>query len=99
MEVVSSFFEGRVRLRAEIFKDNIVINEVSDILDNVKGVTDYQFNSNTGSLLIEYDTIKLPFLKIKKSLPLLEAIKKMYEEDFTIEEIRPYINKLKDILI
>lgn len=98
MKVVSSFFEGRVRLRAEIFKDENAIKEISSILDDVKGVTSYQFKSNTGSLLIEYDTIKLPFIKIKKALPLLEAIKKMYEEDFTFEELKPYISDLKKIL-
>ncbi len=77
--IVSSFFEGRVRLKASIFKNSDISMQLKDMLLASKSVDNISINEITGSMLIEYSPSKIPLLKIKKAMPYFEKIKEMYE--------------------
>ena len=97
MNIVSSFFEGRVRFRADIFKNKEISCAVTSLLKNIKGIENFQLNPVTGSLLVEYDPVKLPLLKLKQALPTLEKLKELYEDGAEQSELFPLIDKLKKI--
>lgn len=96
MNIVSSFFEGRVRFRGEIFKNPHIVAAVESLLQSVSGVKAFKINDVTGSLLIEYDPIKLPFKKLKDCLPILQQAKDFYEMGADAEgQIVPVIKSLE----
>lgn len=77
--IVSSFFEGRVRLKAALFKNKEISSQITNILLSSNAVENITVNEVTGSMLIEYSPSKIPLLKIKKAVPYFEKIKDMYE--------------------
>lgn len=77
--IVSSFFEGRVRLKASLFKNNDISNQIKNMLLASNAVKKVTVNEITGSMLIEYFPSKIPLLKIKKAIPYFEKIKVIYE--------------------
>ncbi|MDT3694152.1 MAG: hypothetical protein ROM03_07040 [Mucispirillum sp.] len=77
--IVSSFFEGRVRFKAALFKNSEISRQITDMLMASKSVENITVNEITGSMLIEYSPSKIPLLKIKKSMPYFEKIKEIYE--------------------
>lgn len=97
--IISSFFEGRVRLKAPLFKNNDICNEISNILLNTNGVENVTINNTTGSILIEYNPVKIPLLKIKKAMPYFEKIKEMYDEyeDEAIADILLIIKEMEKL--
>lgn len=97
--IISSFFEGRVRLKAPLFKNNDICNEISNILLNTNGVENVTINNTTGSILIEYNPVKIPLLKIKKAMPYFEKIKEMYVEyeDEAIADILLIIKEMEKL--
>ncbi len=52
---VTSFVEGRLRLRHPILKDSQVVEQIASLLENFPGVESLKHNVRTGSLLLEYD--------------------------------------------
>ncbi len=54
-DFVTSFFEGRVRLRHPLFKDVELAAELQVLLQNIPGMESLQYNARTGSFLLEYD--------------------------------------------
>ncbi len=52
---ITSFVEGRVRLRHPIFKDEQIFNQVQEFLQNIPGVESIKHSANAGSILLEYD--------------------------------------------
>ncbi len=77
--IVSSFFEGRVRLKATLFKNREISSQITNMLLASNSVENITVNEITGSMLIEYLPSKIPLLKIKKAMPYFEKIKNMYE--------------------
>ncbi len=98
--MISSFFDGRVRLKSKMFKDKVITDEIIFTLSSIKAITYMERNEVTGSLLIEYDPIKIPFMKLTSLLPLLEEMKTVYE-NYTPEDydtMRNLIAQLKEKL-
>lgn len=56
-------------------------------------------NNTTGSILIEYNPVKIPLLKIKKAMPYFEKIKEMYVEyeDEAIADILLIIKEMEKL--
>lgn len=77
--IVSSFFEGRVRLKASLLKNSEISRQITDMLTASKSIENITVNEITGSMLIEYSPSKIPLLKIKKSMPYFEKIREIYE--------------------
>lgn len=94
--IVSSFFEGRVRLKAAIFKNNEICRQIENMLLHSNAIENISINETTGSMLIEYSPSKIPLLKIKKAMPYFEKIKEMYEiyGDESVPEILSIIKEM-----
>ena len=58
-DIVTSFIDGRVRLRHPALKDAATVDMAAGMLSGVDGVESVQSNPRTGSLLIFYDAEKL----------------------------------------
>ncbi len=65
--IVTSFFPGRIRLRSPIFKDDEIFEKANKIIQvhASSSVTKIERNCTTGSILLEYDTQKLPLKKME----------------------------------
>ncbi len=98
--IVSSFFEGRVRLKANLFRNDEISQALKEVLLATKAVTNVTVNETTGSMLIEYNHLKIPYTKLKKVMPYFEQIKEMYDTygDESIDEIIRIIKEL-DVLL
>ena len=62
--MITSFFPGRVRLRAPIFKEEDLVAQARDILQKSAAVKKIEHNPVTGSVLIEYEPSKVPMEKL-----------------------------------
>lgn len=95
--IISSFFEGRVRFKASLFKNQNICDEISKILNGTNGVENITVNTTTGSMLIEYNLVKIPLLKIKKAAPYFEKIKDIYDEygDEAVDDILLIIKEME----
>lgn len=58
-QYITSFIEGRVRLRHDAFKDAARVAMINQILPGLPGILEVVANSRTGSLLIHYDCDEL----------------------------------------
>ena len=58
-DCITSFVDGRVRLRHPALKDGATAELVCSVVGGVEGILAVQANPVTGSLLIYYDTEKL----------------------------------------
>ncbi len=67
--MITSFFPGRVRLRAPIFKEEDLVSQARSILQKSDAVKKIEHNPTTGSVLIEYEPSKVP---MEKLLPMQE---------------------------
>ncbi len=52
---VTSFVEGRIRLRHPIFKDEQIVAQVQNIVSSIDGFEAFTSNLKTGSILLQYD--------------------------------------------
>ena len=59
VDCITSFVDGRVRLRHPALKDRATAELVCTVVGGVEGITAVQANPLTGSLLIYYDAEKL----------------------------------------
>lgn len=57
--MITSFIDGRVRLRAPALKDPDQVAQIQTLLSSYAGVARVQSNLRTGSLLIEYDATQI----------------------------------------
>lgn len=57
--MITSFIDGRVRLRAPALKDPVQVAQIQTLLGDYAGVARVQSNLRTGSLLIEYDPAQI----------------------------------------
>lgn len=58
--MITSFYDGRVRIRVAALKDPETMSQAEAIIKVQEGVTHTLSNPRTGSLLIEYDPEKIP---------------------------------------
>lgn len=75
--MITSFFPGRVRLRAPIFKEADLVEKARLILGKSDAVKKIENNFLTGSVLIEYYPEKVP---MKKLLPMQEFFTNLAKE-------------------
>ena len=62
--MITSFFPGRVRLRAPIFKEADLVEKAKSILKKSDAIKKIENNLVTGSILIEYYPAKVPMEKL-----------------------------------
>ena len=62
--MITSFFPGRVRLRAPVFKEKDLVEKALTILKKSDAITHIENNLLTGSVLIEYNPTKVPMEKL-----------------------------------
>ncbi|MBR1536374.1 MAG: hypothetical protein IJ630_05500 [Treponema sp.] len=72
--MITSFFPGRVRLRAPVFKDAELVSKARSILLKSEAVKNIEHNPVTGSVLIEYHVAKVPMQKL---LPMQAFFEKL----------------------
>ncbi|WP_197018273.1 HMA2 domain-containing protein [Treponema sp. C6A8] len=62
--MVTSFFPGRIRLRAPVFKEADLVEKAIGILRKFPALKNVENNLLTGSVLIEYEADKVPMEKL-----------------------------------
>ncbi len=62
--MITSFFPGRLRLRAPIFREADLVGKALPIVRKNAAVKNVENNLLTGSVLIEYDPDKVPLQKL-----------------------------------
>ena len=62
--MITSFFPGRIRLRAPVFKDLNLVAKARSILAKSDAIKKIEHNPVTGSVLIEYYPSKVPMEKL-----------------------------------
>jgi hypothetical protein len=62
--MVTSFFPGRIRLRAPVFKEADLVEKAVGILRKFPALKNIENNLLTGSVLIEYEADKVPMDKL-----------------------------------
>ena len=62
--MVTSFFPGRIRLRAPVFKEEDLVEKAVVILRKFPALKNIENNLLTGSVLIEYEADKVPMEKL-----------------------------------
>ena len=75
--MITSFFPGRVRLRAPIFKEADLVAKARSILEKSDAVKKIEHNPVTGSVLIEYNVSKVPMAKL---LPMQDFFARLANE-------------------
>ncbi|MGN0731163.1 MAG: HMA2 domain-containing protein [Treponema sp.] len=95
--IVTSFFPGRIRLRAAVFKNVHLYEKALAIIkkiDDEGAVTSVTHNPVTGSVLIEYDPEKLSVERL--SLFKEFALKLNYEAEHYSPERQGAVESLLD---
>ena len=62
--MITSFFPGRIRLRAAVFKDDALCERAMCILRKSDAVKSVERNRATGSVLLRYDPGRVPAEKL-----------------------------------
>ncbi len=78
---ISSFYDGRCRIRHSALKNQEMTSNIEGMLSNIDGVLAVTSNPRTGSLLLEYDVDILP------TEALLQMAKPVMESFFGAEEL------------
>ncbi len=75
--VVSSFFPGRMRLRHAVLENEDIAEALKSAVEAHKSVKHVEYNTRTGSALIEYEPDKLPLQKFKALKTELAALQNL----------------------
>ena len=75
--MITSFFPGRIRLRAPVFKQEDLVEKAKKILEKFDAVKNIEHNPVTGSVLIEYEPDKVP---MEKLLPMQDFFTQLANE-------------------
>jgi len=86
--MITSFVDGRIRIRDEKLKGIAVVSHIQKKLSQLKGIMDFSINHRTGSLLILYDKT---ILRLEQILHLLGDYL-----DIAKIEFRKFINFVAD---
>lgn len=98
--VVSSFFPGRIRLRALLLQDADICAALKTALEQQPAVHKVEYSTHTGSILIEYESDKLPIKKLhalKDELAELKLLCDAYSEKqkpAVLKKIRSFATQL-----
>ncbi len=97
---VSSFFPGRIRLRAQVFKDSVIVEKAMQILKSSPAVKNVENNKINGSVLLEYYPEKVPMEKLQEMLPFLKELDKLASryDVSKREEILGMLDQFKNIV-
>lgn len=93
--MITSFFPGRVRLRAPIFKEEDLVAQARDILQKSAAVKKIEHNPVTGSVLIEYEPSKVP---MEKLLPMQDFFTSLANEAQHFNGSQAQKNKLSQMI-
>lgn len=80
MGIVRSFFPGHVRLRCSILKDADIANKAMSAMKELGFEGSFTYNSQTGSILIEYDPKVMTVDKIMPLKSMLKDVMKLREK-------------------
>ncbi len=72
--MITSFFPGRIRLRALIFKEADLVEKAEKILRMSDAVNSVEHNFITGSVLVTYTPEKLPAEKLNSMQDFFMAL-------------------------
>lgn len=70
--MITSFIDGRVRIRAEALRDEGNMALVLAVINAQEGVTEVVSNPRTGSILVHYDPEKIPRETLLEAAAALE---------------------------
>ncbi len=93
--MITSFFPGRVRLRAPIFKETDLVEKALSILKTSDAVKNVETNPVTGSVLIEYNPAKVP---MEKLLPMQDFFTNLAKEAQRFDGKADSRKKISDML-
>ena len=93
--IISSFFPGRIRLREEVFKDPVIVEECRKILNSSDAVTKIENNYRTGSVLLEYNPEKVPLEKLKPLVPFFQELEKL-THNYNAQKQKAILEKLAE---
>lgn len=94
--IVTSFFPGRIRLREEVFKDSVIVEECIRILKGCDAVRNIQNNYITGSVLLEYDPSKVPVEKLQPLVPFFKDLEKL-AHNYNVTKRDVIMSKLREL--
>lgn len=97
--MITSFFPGRVRLRAEVFKDSFLVGKARAILQKSGAIKKIESNPVTGSVLIEYFPEKVPTEKLMSMQDFFAALANEAEhfEESKREKISNMLDELENL--
>jgi len=93
--IVTSFFPGRIRLRENVFKDPVIVEECKRILKSSNVVTTVSNNYTTGSVLLEYNPESVPMEKLTPLLPFFLELEKL-AHNYTQKNRELILKKLEE---
>lgn len=96
--IVTSFFPGRIRLRAEVFKDPVIVEECLKILNSSDAITKVSNNFTTGSVLLEYNPKKIPVEKLEPLVPFFKELEKL-AHNYSRKNRELILEKLKELSV
>ena len=98
MSIVSSYFPGRIRFRAQILKDSVLVEALMESLKGHDEIKNLTYSPKTGSLLVEYDSDRLKPERLSFLLPELKRLqgKVLFYSDKNREELLKEIPILKE---
>lgn len=76
MSIVTSYFPGRIRLRASILKDSVIVNALMDSLKGNSAIHNIVWNPKTGSVLVEYDSAVIKPEKLAFLIPEVKHLQR-----------------------
>ena len=94
--VVSSFFPGRIRLRSPLLQDADICAALKTALEQQPAVHKVEYSTHTGSILIEYESDKLPIKKLHALKDELAELKLLCEKQkpAVLKKIRSFAAQL-----
>lgn len=75
--IVSSFFPGRIRLRDAVLEDEDIARALKFSVEAHPSVKHVEYNTRTGSALIEYEPSELPVQKFALLKDEIRALQKL----------------------
>ncbi len=99
--MIESFIPGRVRLRSPLLRDPATVDAIVQALEGLSGVRKAALNGSLGSLLLEYDSKKLPLGLMERALPLFQRLERLEKEPATarrLEEVKKILQDLAKLI-
>ncbi len=94
--IVTSFFPGRIRLRENVFKDSVIVEECIKILKSCDAIKNVRNNYINGSVLLEYEPSKVPMEKLEPLVPFFKDLEKL-ANNYSAEKRTAIMEKLQEL--